>query len=529
MSNATVDALLDNLRAKLPSVGDDLIKLELYNTIDELCREALRVAAPVDVDADPADWLDSSLWVEHYQVLLHGTMYRMYSQLKKPWSDPDLAKSRFDLYQTYLDLARTEASAGQTTAYARLIAAVRVLVPFARDAALDLELFGVVNTVRLEALGLDELDGTDPDQANWLTAAQYGEAYQALYHGLLGRMYSQIGKSWANPDAAQQHTARFLSEIDALRTEQSDAPATAYDRLVHAIKVQLPFVRDEAVKLELYNTINKIRLEALRTTALEGTETDPTDWLTTEQYSQAYNAIYHGTLARLYAQPSKPWADGTAVVLHETKYSAELDLIRGEEADAPATALDRLVGNLVIRLPGAREEVLKMEIFAVLDELFRTTNMWQESIPFDTVLNQKEYEIEPEEDVATIVRLMHVKNTNDLPVGAYFQMLDSTLVLFNDPPAAEEWSVTVALTVSEPTNAEGYPRYPYWVLDRYLDSIMDGVLGRMMSQISKPYYNERMSVYHLRRWRNLMAQVRSDVLHKHVNDAQAWNFPRGWR
>jgi hypothetical protein len=52
-----VSALMDVFRSRLPGAPDGLIKLELYNTVDEVAREALRTTHPDDVDADPATWL----------------------------------------------------------------------------------------------------------------------------------------------------------------------------------------------------------------------------------------------------------------------------------------------------------------------------------------------------------------------------------------------------------------------------------------------------------------------------------------
>jgi hypothetical protein len=638
--SATTDAILDNCRAKLNGAADGLIKLELYNAVDELCREALREPAPVGVDATPDTWLASeALFVENYQVLLHGTLYRMYVQLGKPWSQPELGKVHLDLYTQYLDLARTEAAAGTTTAYARLLAAVRVLFPFVRDAGIDLELFGVVNQVRLDALGLDELDGTDSDVSTWLTIPQYGECYQALYQGLLSRLYSQTGKPWANAEQAQLHAAKFLAEIDQLRaeqadtpatayarlvaavkvalpfvrdeavklelfgvvnqvrldalgldeldgtnpdvttwltaaqygeayqvlyagvlarlysqvtkpwanpdqaqaqsaayfmaldqlrTEQADAPTTAYARIVAAIKVQLPFARDEAIKLEIFNTINKIRTEAYMIDALTGTETTTTSWLTTTQYGDAYNAILHGALARLYSQPSKPWADAAAYEIHNNQYTAELDLLRGTSHAVQASSLERLMNDLRVRLPGARDEVTKQELFAAADELFKLAGVWREEIIFPVNTEDTLYELESEESYARIHRLLKVVNADDIPVYAVMK-LPSEVTFSVEPSAEVDYTAHVMLTLDEHVDSDGYPHIPTWVMEQYRETLLDGVLGRMMSQIAKPYTNERMSTYHLRRFRNAIAQARTDAARTYLHGAQNWQFPRGWR
>jgi hypothetical protein len=419
MSNDTTLALLDNFRARVPGATDEIIKLEFYNTVDELAREALRVAAPVDVDADPADWLDSAQWVPNYQAILHGTLYRLYAHIGKPWSNPDLANQHFGLYTTYLDLARTEAADGPVTALTRLMSAVRVLVPFARDAGIEFELFGVVNQVRMDALALDELDGTDPDTTTWLTAAQYADAYQALYHGLLGRMYSQGGKPWADPDLAQLHTQKFLIELNQLRSNSHD------------------------------------------------------------------------------------------------------------EQD---TALERLMNDLRVKLPSARDDVIKQEIYSAADEFFKTSGVWREEITFPVTTTSLIYDIESEETYAKIHRLVRVTTDDDtpLPINAIMKVPHEVTLRYY-PAVADTYIATVQLTIGEPVDSEGFPHIPTWAYDQYRESLLDGTLGRMMSQLSKPWSNDRMSTYHLRRFRNAMAQARVDGQRTFLQGAQAWSFPRGWR
>lgn len=419
MSNDTTLALLDNFRARVQGATDEVIKLEFYNTVDELAREALRVSAPVDVDADPADWLDSAQWVPNYQVILHGTLYRLYVQPGKPWSNPDLAKQHFDLYTTYLDLARTEAADGPVTALTRLMNAVRILVPFARDAGIEFELFGVVNQIRLDALALEELDGTDPDPTTWLTAAQYADAYQALYHGLLGRMYSQGGKPWANPDQAVLHTQKFQMELQQLRSTSHD------------------------------------------------------------------------------------------------------------EQD---TALERLMNDLRVKLPSARDEVIQQEIYAAADEFFKRSGVWREEIPFAVNTTDLVYDIESEETYAKIHRLLYVTTDDDTPLPVRATMKVPHEVTLKVAPAASDiYLATVQLTIGEPVNSAGFPSIPTWALDQYREAFMDGTLGRMMAQISKPWGNERMSTYHLRRFRNAMAEAKVDGQRTFLQGAQAWNYPQGWR
>lgn len=187
----------------------------------------------------------------------------------------------------------------------------------------------------------------------------------------------------------------------------------------------------------------------------------------------------------------------------------------------------RLMKAVRVRCPGALDDAIKLELFGVADEFLRSTELWTEEIVLTTIGDETFYEIESEETTAKIVRLLHVKNADDILVGATMAVLGE-LTLDNEPLDGLTYTATVALTIADPTDTNGNPRLPTWILEKYREGFMDGALGRLMSQPVKPYANERMSIYHLRRWRNTMAQGRLDAKHKNVSGAQAWQYPGGW-
>ena len=194
----------------------------------------------------------------------------------------------------------------------------------------------------------------------------------------------------------------------------------------------------------------------------------------------------------------------------------------------PVADFTRLLDATRVRLPGALDNAIRHELFAVCDELFSRSNLWQERIHFGVTAGETFYEIEPEETTSKIVRLLRVENADEYEVAATMQVLGE-VTLASEPSAAATYVATVALTVADPVDPNGNPRFPDWILKRYREGIFDGVLGRIMAQPMKPYANERMSIYHLRRFRNVMAQATVDVQHKNLHGANAWQFPRGWR
>lgn len=186
--------------------------------------------------------------------------------------------------------------------------------------------------------------------------------------------------------------------------------------------------------------------------------------------------------------------------------------------------LNRLMDNLRIRLPGALDTVLKLELFSVLNDFFQGSNCWYEDIDFPVTAGTTEYTIIPY-NTAAPVRLLGVVNSAERPQAAVFSLPDA-LTLIAAPSEADTFTARVALTVSDPVSRDEYPVFPGWVLNKYNNDIQDGVLGRMMSQIAKPYTNERMAIYHMRQFRGAVALAKVEAMHQNVYRGQNWKFPQ---
>jgi hypothetical protein len=186
--------------------------------------------------------------------------------------------------------------------------------------------------------------------------------------------------------------------------------------------------------------------------------------------------------------------------------------------------LDRLMDNCRIRLPGVVDDTLKLELYSVFNEFFQGSNSWNEDITFTVTSGVTDYPITPS-GVSKIVRLIGVVNSDERYVGAVMPEQD-TVTLLTTPSKTENFIARVALTVDDPLDAYGYPQYPVWALGSYLDEIMDGVLGRAMSQVAKPYSNERMAIYHTRRFRAGVARAKVEWQHQNVYRGQNWSFPQ---
>lgn len=185
---------------------------------------------------------------------------------------------------------------------------------------------------------------------------------------------------------------------------------------------------------------------------------------------------------------------------------------------------NRLMDQLRVRLPGALDSTLKLELFTVMDEFLQATNCWQEEVPFEVNPNEKTYYIFTIAN-ANITRLMDLTTETKSPVPCMMPET-GTIVLHNTPSKVETYLATVSLTVNDPTDNDGYPEFPEWILARYMNQILDGVLGRMMSQIAKPYSQPALASFHMKRFYQCVARATSATMHGNVYRGQRWSFPK---
>jgi hypothetical protein len=82
-----------------------------YPANAERTGEILLALKPVSIEVS----LPYDVWTEHFEALLHGSLYRLYIQPQRPWSDPQSAKLEYTLYMRGIQSARAKVQSGNLT------------------------------------------------------------------------------------------------------------------------------------------------------------------------------------------------------------------------------------------------------------------------------------------------------------------------------------------------------------------------------------------------------------------------------
>lgn len=197
--------------------------------------------------------------------------------------------------------------------------------------------------------------------------------------------------------------------------------------------------------------------------------------------------------------------------------------------------VNRLLDHARIRLPGALDAAVLFEMFALMNNFFQDTNCWTQDISFPVVSTSAVFEVNPSAFTYNIVptygsinQLMWVRDDNGRPVNAGMPIPGAILLRFS-PSQAATYTARVALTVSDPVDANGFPVFPDWVLNKYGTDILDGLLGRMMGQLAKPYTNQQLSMLYVKQFRSATLQAKVEAQRQNTYRGQAWAFPQAFR
>jgi len=192
--------------------------------------------------------------------------------------------------------------------------------------------------------------------------------------------------------------------------------------------------------------------------------------------------------------------------------------------------LERMLNLARTDLVGSSEAGLKAQLFEVCHEFFADSNAWQEHIKVPIVAGERNYVLIPQEG-GMIIRLVAMWDTNHIALPAilpHFEPPNAKLLLVH----AQNTNYTATAVVIKNViriHDNDTPDAPRWLMPVYERTILDGLLGKMMGQSTKPYSNETLSTYHLRRFRDGIMQARVAAERANLYGGQAWRFPGSFR
>lgn len=236
--------------------------------------------------------------------------------------------------------------------------------------------------------------------------------------------------------------------------------------------------------------------------------------------------------------------------------------------------MDRLMADLRTQIPAVTDDLLKLNLYSVIDRHLRKTNAWRYISEVPLTQGTQEYPIFPPAGTA-LVRVLEathagrpVLQTSTGGAAASSQrgrlvadeeFADQDAGFFADSEVVESgvfqyaiyYPTYVTLTVPPDEQAAGSPMnlimaltlgqkcleddcgdwsLEPWMWDRYHDDWLSGMLGLMFGMHAKPWSNPKLALFHAKSFNSAISFARQEARRGFVFDRPMWRFPRvgGW-
>lgn len=192
---------------------------------------------------------------------------------------------------------------------------------------------------------------------------------------------------------------------------------------------------------------------------------------------------------------------------------------------------EQMMNQARVKLTGSSEAGLKGELYDTIKEFLRDSNTWIEWVTLNIVTPEQNYRVTPAQG-GMFIRLAVIHDKNWIAMPA--------LMEHTSPPGAIihlVWPQNVnmqahAMLIKNlvlPTTRHDIPDAPDWLLPMYETAILDGLLGRMMTQQNKSYSDTTTGQYHLKRFRDGIQVARVAATRSNLYGGQAWRYPASFR
>lgn len=202
-------------------------------------------------------------------------------------------------------------------------------------------------------------------------------------------------------------------------------------------------------------------------------------------------------------------------------------------------ALTRILDAARLHTPGALDGVLLLEFFNTAKEFFRRTDCWRDHIELFIQPGIPEYPLNATAP-AQVIKLIWLEGLRPIGglqnpiqhgpqrVGHLIVNQSRNKVLFVPvlPAGPEAWHAHVSLTIADPVSPEGVPYFPNELLSAYHETLLDGLLSKVLMHAKKPYSDQQLAAFHGRRFNNGISVARNEARSGFLADGQHWQYPQ---
>jgi hypothetical protein len=199
---------------------------------------------------------------------------------------------------------------------------------------------------------------------------------------------------------------------------------------------------------------------------------------------------------------------------------------------------------------GAQDGIVRMELFSAANEFLQRSDIWNAEVLIGTVVGVFLYQMPYYIEGGQINRLVWLEGQRPgVPPGSADVAVDGQIVtrgparagwlettgsnallrVLYSPTNQEMWRAHLALTCVDPTDANGLPTLPDFIVTKYWDYLLSGVVARLCGQPNKPYTNPQLVMFHGRKFMDGINLAKKEARAGFTLGGQRWAFPQTFR
>jgi len=194
--------------------------------------------------------------------------------------------------------------------------------------------------------------------------------------------------------------------------------------------------------------------------------------------------------------------------------------------------------QLVSRIPSEPESIIEDELVYVIGDFCREAHPWRDLISdLNIVSGVADIPTNPVDSRTRCIAILNVYYNNQslwqyttpqplipdgTPIG-YTCLAPDTITLIPPPVAAESGAIKALVSLA-PTDPRKW--LPSLFEVQHFEAILDGTLGRFYNQPTKPFSDDKLARYHLRRYRAKTREASDMAGRGYTTGGADWAFPR---
>jgi len=200
----------------------------------------------------------------------------------------------------------------------------------------------------------------------------------------------------------------------------------------------------------------------------------------------------------------------------------------------PSPPWDDIYKEVKVAMPGLTDAVFQQASYQVWKDFTDKTNLWTEEVPINVTPNVLSYQFTCVNGQPNRLLLLYDPAQQD-PDRKWVQgnvgmQVPGIITISYSPSMATVWNAVVA-KIPVVRSSQNYPDIDTpsnWIVDKYRDGLVFGIMGRLQNLPAKTYSNPKLAMWNRQNYIAERSKARADGQKANVYGGQRWQYPQSF-